>query len=59
MPPKTASGCVFVLHGLGCNCACNGVGRFTGRYALLIIAVATAAVGLLFLPVYRRLLRAD
>jgi hypothetical protein len=50
---------IFVLHGLGCNGACNGIGEFSSDYALLIVFMLTVLVGLLLLPVYRRLIRAD
>jgi hypothetical protein len=48
---------IFVLHGLGCDGACNGIGRFSQDYALLIVSLLTALAGLMLLPVYRRLLR--
>ena len=48
---------IFVLHGLGCNGACNGIGEFSQDYALLIVFLLTVLAGLLLLPVYRRLLR--
>ena len=50
---------IFVLHGLGCNGACNGIGEFSRDYALLIVFLLTLFVGLLLLPVYWRLIRAD
>ena len=50
---------IFVLHGLGCNGACNGIGEFSSDYALLIVFGLTILAGLLLLPVYRRLIRAD
>ena len=50
---------IFVLHGLGCDGACNGIGRFSQDYALLIVFLLTMLAGLLLLPVYRRLLNND
>jgi hypothetical protein len=47
----------FVLQGVGCNGACNGVGRFTGDYWWLIGGGSAAVIALAMLPVYRRLLR--
>ena len=50
---------IFVLHGLGCDGACNGIGEFSRDYALLIVFVLTVLAGVLLLPVYRRLIRVD
>jgi hypothetical protein len=48
---------IFVLHGMGCDGACNGIGDSTRDYALAIVFVLTIVVGLGLLPVYRRLIR--
>ena len=50
---------IFVLHGLGCDGPCNGIGEFSRDYALLIVFVLTVLVGLLLMPVYQRLIRVD
>jgi hypothetical protein len=40
---------IFVLHGLGCDGPCNGIGRFSQDYGLLIVFLLTVLAGLLLL----------
>jgi hypothetical protein len=50
---------VFVLHGVGCDGGCNGVGQFTLDNWGLLVGAAAALAAALFLPVYRWMLRAS
>lgn len=49
---------IFVLHGMGCNGACNGIGQFTYDNWWLIGAVAAAVIAFLLRPLYRWMIRA-